>query len=64
MAIFTCVFTRPVELIVPNHSPIVLEITAVLREWGSLWKHLFVVRSNTGITKFIILTPNFSDTPP
>ncbi|XP_059488659.1 dedicator of cytokinesis protein 1 [Neocloeon triangulifer] len=34
----------PVEMIVPNHSPIVLEITAVLREWGVLWKQLYVTR--------------------
>ncbi|XP_065350993.1 dedicator of cytokinesis protein 1 isoform X4 [Cloeon dipterum] len=34
----------PVEMIVPNHSPIVLEITAVLREWGVLWKNLYVSR--------------------
>jgi dedicator of cytokinesis protein 1 len=30
------------ETILPKEPPIVLEITAVLREWGTLWKELYL----------------------
>lgn len=34
----------PLEIIIPSGDPVVKEVTAVLREWGELWKKLFVVR--------------------
>ncbi|KAF4529699.1 hypothetical protein B566_EDAN016654, partial [Ephemera danica] len=35
----------PVEIVVPKQSPVVQEITAVLREWSVLWKQLFASHS-------------------
>ncbi|XP_054707947.1 dedicator of cytokinesis protein 1-like [Uloborus diversus] len=38
--------TGPQEAIIPRESPIVQEITSVIREWGSIWKQLYVLRDN------------------
>ncbi|XP_071039760.1 dedicator of cytokinesis protein 1 isoform X2 [Parasteatoda tepidariorum] len=36
--------TGPHEAIIPREPPIIQEITAVLREWGSIWTQLYVLR--------------------
>ncbi|XP_014661425.1 PREDICTED: dedicator of cytokinesis protein 1-like [Priapulus caudatus] len=40
------VVNRNYETVVPKESPVVLEITSVLREWGTIWKQLFVTGSS------------------
>ncbi|CAM1325956.1 DOCK2 (predicted), partial [Pycnogonum litorale] len=34
--------TGPQEVIIAREAPIVQEITSVLREWGAIWKQLFI----------------------
>ena len=34
---------RSYETVIPKEPPIVQEITSVLREWGSIWKNLYIV---------------------
>ncbi|KFM70972.1 Dedicator of cytokinesis protein 1, partial [Stegodyphus mimosarum] len=36
--------TGPHEAIIPREPPIVQEITSVIREWGAIWKQLYVAR--------------------
>jgi hypothetical protein len=38
--IFLC---RLFESVTPIEDPVVREVTLVLREWGNIWKKLFVV---------------------
>jgi len=34
---------RLFESVIPIEDPVVREVTLVLREWGNIWKRLFVV---------------------
>ena len=34
---------RSFETVAPKEAPLVLEITSVLREWGAIWKNLYIV---------------------
>ncbi|KAF8795296.1 Dedicator of cytokinesis protein 1 like protein [Argiope bruennichi] len=36
--------TGPHEAIIPREPPIVQEITSVIREWGIIWKQLYIMR--------------------
>ena len=36
---------RPFEVVTPVSEPVVEEVTVVLREWGVLWKELYLVGS-------------------
>lgn len=36
---------RDEEIVVSAEMPLVKEVTTTLREWGSIWKQLFVVRT-------------------
>lgn len=35
---------RDEEVVVSAEMPLVKEVTTTLREWGSIWKQLFVVK--------------------
>lgn len=37
---------RPAELTVLKQPQIVHELTSVIREWGTIWKQLYIVRMN------------------
>lgn len=37
------ILSRPLEAVIPREPPIVQEITSVIREWGAIWKQLYVV---------------------
>ncbi|KAM7284316.1 putative dock-1 [Ixodes scapularis] len=37
--------TGPHEVVIPKEPSIIKEITAVLREWGPIWKQLYLVGS-------------------
>lgn len=39
-----CAPRRAEESVVPAEMPTVQEITTTLREWGTIWKQLYVVR--------------------
>lgn len=43
-------FYRPVEVITLKQPHVVQELTSVLREWGHIWKHLYIVSA----TEFLI----------
>lgn len=34
---------RPVEVVTLKQPHVVQELTSVLREWGHIWKHLYIV---------------------
>lgn len=38
---------RHEEVVVSAEMPLVKEVTTTLREWGSIWKQLFVVKEQT-----------------
>ncbi|CAG2069251.1 unnamed protein product, partial [Timema podura] len=38
------------ESIIPIEDSVVREVTLVLREWGNIWKQLYVVRANICFT--------------
>ncbi|XP_052125383.1 dedicator of cytokinesis protein 4 isoform X2 [Frankliniella occidentalis] len=40
----------PVDSVVPIEDPVVREVTLVLREWGIIWKRLYVERENFKFT--------------
>lgn len=40
-----CSFSQH-EVVIPREPQIIQEITAVLREWGSIWKQLYIVNLN------------------
>lgn len=42
---------RPVEVVTLKQPHVVQELTSVLREWGHIWKHLYIV----SMTKLIHL---------
>jgi hypothetical protein len=37
-----CIY-RPVEVVTLKQPHVVQELTSVLREWGHIWKHLYIV---------------------
>lgn len=39
-----CIHCRDEEVVISAEMPLVKEVTTTLREWGSIWKQLFVVR--------------------
>lgn len=42
MYVLICVY-RHEEAVISAEMPLVKEVTTTLREWGSMWKQLFVV---------------------
>lgn len=41
---FFLLLYRNEEIVTSAEMPLVKEVTTTLREWGSIWKHLFVVQ--------------------
>lgn len=39
------------EVVVSAEMPLVKEVTTTLREWGSIWKQLFVVKTSKSKSK-------------
>lgn len=46
---------RDEEVVVSAEMPLVKEVTTTLREWGSIWKQLFVVIANKAKTLFMFM---------
>jgi len=42
MTIFFFIYS-PVEVVTLKQPHVVQELTSVLREWGHIWKHLYIV---------------------
>lgn len=35
---------RQFEMVVPTEDAVITEMTSTLRDWGTMWKQLYVVR--------------------
>jgi len=50
--IYVCNY-RNEEVVISAEMPLVKEVTTTLREWGSIWKQLFVVKNKLAKTLFV-----------
>lgn len=37
-------FHRQFEMVIPTEDSVITEMTSTLRDWGAMWKQLYVVR--------------------
>lgn len=51
MASFHVCDSRGEEVVMSAEMPLVKEVTTTLREWGSIWKQLFVVNNRRKISQ-------------
>lgn len=40
-------FCRQFETVIPVEDSVITEMTSTLRDWGAMWKQLYVVRLHT-----------------
>jgi hypothetical protein len=52
-----CIY-RPVEVVTLKQPHVVQELTSVLREWGHIWKHLYIVSTTKLLILFCYIYPN------
>lgn len=46
LTVFSSDFNRQFEIIIPAEDSVITEMTSTLRDWGTMWKQLYVVNKS------------------